>query len=301
LGRRGAAVRFLIGGRRRDGDVVARTETMLATIRSYPKANVRLWWARRWRRCVAAAAVLSAPGGTGMLFYSPADAPGVDAGVLGELVRDVTDDAMAGGVTFVQAMLAPADRVNAPVARAAGLHVLAELIYLERDLTASPPSPRGELTWRAYGEFDDARLIRVIAATYEGSLDCPELCGIRAMEDVVAAHKSTGIFRPESWFLAEHEGEPVGCILVNDAPTGAKADVVYVGVTPPHRGRGFARAMIEHASARAADRGQRAITLASDAQNAPAMRIYEAAGFHEIARRTAYVRFATDGKPAERE
>ena len=272
---------------------------MLATIGSYPKQNVRLWWARRWRRCVASALVLSAPGGTGMLFYSPADAPGVDAATLRELVRRLADDALAESVAFVQGMLDPADRVNAPVARAAGLHVLAELVYLERDLAAAPPAPRGELTWRRYGEFDDKQLIPVIAATYEGSLDCPDLCGVRAMEDVVAAHKSSGVFRPESWWIAESGGEAVGCILVNDVALGAKADVVYVGVTPPWRGRGFGREMIEHASAAAAERGLLAIVLAADARNAPAMRIYEAAGFHEIARRMAYIRFAASGNGAE--
>ena len=273
---------------------------MLATIRSYPKENVWLWWARRWRRCVASALVLSTPGGTGMVFYSPADAPGVDAGALPELVRRITDDALAGGATFVQAMLEPTDRVNAPVARAAGFQVLAELVYLERDLTATPPAPQGGLTWRRYGEFDDKQLIRVIAATYEGSLDCPDLCGVRAMEEVIAAHKNSGIFRPESWWIAENGGEAVGCILVNDVATGAKADVVYVGVAPPWRGRGFGREMIEHASAATAERGLHAIALAADARNAPATRIYEAAGFHETARRVAYVRFASGGKTAER-
>jgi mycothiol synthase len=265
---------------------------MLATLRSCPKANVRLWWARRWRRCIAAALVLSGPGGAGMVFYSPADAPGVDGAALRELVRQLIDDALGGDVTLVQGMLDPGDRVNAPVARDVGLHVLAELVYMERDLAASPPAVQDGLTWRCYGEYDDEQLMRVIAATYEGSLDCPELCGVRTMEEVIAAHKASGVFRPESWWIAQREGEAVGCILVNDVAVGAKADVVYVGVAPAWRGRGYARAMIEHASAATAERGLHTLVLAADAQNAPAMRIYRAAGFNEIARRTAYVRFA---------
>ena len=41
----------------------------------------------------------------------------------------------------------------------------------------------------------------VLQATYEGSLDMPELEGTRGLEDILAGHQAAGLFVPERWRL----------------------------------------------------------------------------------------------------
>lgn len=288
------AVRFLIGGRGRDALVETRAEAFGSLVRFTDEADMTLWWARRRGRCGAVALVVSSPGAMGMLFHSPLGAPGVQRDALDELMGAICGEALAGGLRFVQALLSPDDSAGAEVMLSAGFRVLAELVYLERDLAAGPTrgEARDELTWRCYGEFDEAGLARLIEATYEGSLDCPELRGVRSMEEVLAAHKTSGTFRGDSWWIAECHGAPVGCILVNDSARHASAEIVYLGVAPRHRGRGYGRAMVRHALAHLAGRSLATVRLAVDGQNTFARAAYDAEGFRQVTRRTAFVRFA---------
>jgi hypothetical protein len=46
--------------------------------------------------------------------------------------------------------------------------------------------------------------------TYEGPGDCPELCGLRTADEVVAGYRAQGQFDPGNWWLAGAGGAPVG-------------------------------------------------------------------------------------------
>ena len=256
--------------------------------------DVRLWWTRRRRRCAAVAMVVANAGRSGFLYHCPPAAPGVDAQALAELIRVVSLDALEGGMCFVQALCRLDERENIEVLAAAGYEFLAKLVYMRLDLCArhvSRPGAEG-LSWRSCGEFDEDELPRVIAATYEGSLDCPALFGARDVRDVIAGHKATGIFTPQSWWIARKDGSPAGCILVNDSRSATTAEIVYAGVVPSFRGHGIGRALVRKAASQARRRGLDAITLAVDARNRFARRLYRREGFMETDRRVAYAMLA---------
>ena len=85
-------------------------------------------------------------------------------------------------------------------------------------------------------------------------------------------------------------GEPVGCVLINDTPARPRAcEVVYIGTRPRFRRRGFARAMLRHAMADAARLGKLEMFLAVDGSNTPARRLYQSEGFVEFDRRNVHI------------
>lgn len=285
------AVQFIASGGGSDALASAQA-ALLDDVLSKRGAGARLlWWARRARRCVAAAVVVLSPGRIGMLFSCPVEAPGVLAGELAEVVHGVSRGALDRGAAFVQSLTDPAVAQWAPVLAAAGFQRLAELIYMRLDLSAAAADEAPGLVWRSYGEFTEEELSRVIAASYGGSLDCPRLAGLRTMHDVIAAHKRSGKFTPESWWLVHLAGgghSPAGCVLVNDVDV-TTAELVYLGVVPACRGRGLGAAMVQGAAAQVRRRGTQAMTLAVDVENIYARRIYERLGFVETQRRLAHM------------
>ena len=284
------AMRFLVGGRRLDAALAVRAEAM-ETMTNSRGGPFAMRWARRGGQCVAVALVVASPGRTGMLYHCPAQADGVDADCLPDVVRAVSAEALAGGLAFVQSLVRKMGRTDVVMLSAAGYERLAELVYMKCGV-AGPAAARGHarFSWRSYGEFSEDDLAEVIQGTYAESLDCPALCGLRELSDVVRGHKASGTFCPETWWIAEQSGRPAGCILLNDSAVHRGAmDVVYMGVVSGYRGGGLGRAMIRHAARAARRRGRSFLTLAVDADNVYAKRIYDGEGFREIDRRIAYI------------
>jgi ribosomal-protein-alanine N-acetyltransferase len=67
-----------------------------------------------------------------------------------------------------------------------------------------------------------------------------------------------------------------------------EAEILSVAVANARRGRGLARNLLSLHMRRLAGLGARAIFLEVDEHNAPAIRLYDRAGFHEISRRPNY-------------
>lgn len=289
---RDEAIFFLANGRGRGPIEAARAAALQRYLDERSGESVRLWLARGRLRTVAAAAVCENPGRTGMLVHSPAEAAGVKADALAAVCRAASADALERGMSLVQSLEMPEDEDDADALENAGFQRLAELVYMRVATADVSETNKGDLAWRSYGRFDERELAEVIAATYEGSRDCPLLAGLRAIEDVIAGHKAGGVFTPETWWILDCAGAPAGCILVNDASSPSVSEVVYLGVVPSHRGSGLGEAMVRHACAAARDRGRSSLTLAVDSSNEPAVRIYERVGFRRTQRRVSYVMIA---------
>src|SRR5438067_2423990 len=81
--------------------------------------------------------------------------------------------------------------------------------YLRHDLDRIDVSaPR--LRWQSYRSADREFFHKTLQFTYDGSLDCPELNGVRTIEEVVAGHIAQGQFDPDRWWLAWLENQPAG-------------------------------------------------------------------------------------------
>ena len=293
------AMRFLIGGSRQDELVDAQANALERQTLVGRSGASHLWWARSWRQCLAAAMVVENVGRTGMLFASPVEAPGVDIEALIELLRTLGDFALDKGLSMVQSLLPPEAQPDKTVLEKAGFVRLAQLTYMNWELSRFEPSAGpNELEMLEVQRSGEAALAEVIMASYRQSLDCPALEGVRQIGDVIAGHKASGVYRPESWWVATWSGAPAGCLLLNDNPISGAADVIYLGVAPEFRGRGLGRAMLQHAAKDIRRRGYGNMTLAVDAANRYAVTIYQAVGFKPLFSRDAYILARKCGKCA---
>lgn len=90
-------------------------------------------------------------------------------------------------------------------------------------------------------------------------------------------------------FIAEQDGQALGCCAL--VPIEGGMEVCKMTVTPPARGRGVARRLLEACQAAAQDAGARRLYLETNSALAPAIALYESFGFaHLPARPTPYVR-----------
>jgi ribosomal-protein-alanine N-acetyltransferase len=67
-----------------------------------------------------------------------------------------------------------------------------------------------------------------------------------------------------------------------------EAEILSVAIAPARRGRGLSRPLLDFHLRILAGRGARAVFLEVDEHNAPALRLYAGAGFHEVGHRTGY-------------
>jgi mycothiol synthase len=213
-----------------------------------------------------------------------------DAEVAARLCRAAAGLAVAGhGARLVQSLLEPEAAAQvASVFVRAGFELLAVLSYMRRPAApgdAAIELPPG-LEWLHYSLLRHGRFARTIEATYQDSLDCPRLAGLRPVDDTITTHKRTGTFTPQRWRLALERGQLAGVGLVNEIQ--GRGELVYLGVVPAARGHGIGRALLGRAIRDSAEMGLAQMGLAVDIANTPAVRLYESAGFHEIRRRMAY-------------
>ncbi len=134
-------------------------------------------------------------------------------------------------------------------------------------------------------------LVTALNATYQDTLDCPELCGLRATSDILASHQSTGEFDPHLWWIVRLGQRPLGCLLLNPCPEQRTVELVYIGLAPPLRGKGLAKRLLVDglAAVRAKFPGW-TMACAVDLRNAPALKLYASLGFRAFGERLALVR-----------
>ncbi len=249
-----------------------------------------LWGAYEAGRCVIAALVVPSPGRTGMLFLSPQRRAG-RAGQAAELVRRLLNSLDPRKLTLVQALLDPSQSHEAQVVEQAGGRKLAQLIYMQRRSRRSEEAlslPHGMtlLTWR-----EDRRSLfaQAIERSYEKTLDCPGLVGMRDVDDVIAGHMAAGEFDPDLWRVVSDGKRGLGVLLINGVPHRPAAELVYLGLAPKVRGIGLGRGLVTLALDSAARRGARQVILAVDEGNTPALALYRSLGFTHSARKLALI------------
>lgn len=252
-----------------------------------------LWIARRRGKIVGALLTQTLAGGAAAVWAPEVAARLGRAAIARSMVRSVLVGLGQRGIRLVQALVdgsSPARAIEDLTH--GGLPRVTELVYLARD-TATPLSLSSvipPLAWVPYSEATAPTFREVIEATYQGSLDMPELEGARSLDDVLASHSAGGRFDPNRWQLGRLDDSPdaAALVLLSDLPDRGAWEVTYLGLTPSARGRGLGRAALSHALTMARPHAPR-LELAVDVRNHPADRLYRAAGFVAFDQRAVHL------------
>jgi mycothiol synthase len=254
------------------------------------KINLQgLWVLERAGRPQWAALPIVSPGHTALLFAPPMRPKGVDVGPLIDAVCDL----LAGqNVHLVQSLLDPVDRVGRELYGSHQFREMAELLYLHAQVARALPAvnlPSG-FWWRNYSDPLRPLFEQVIQESYQQSLDCPALNGMRTIGDVVAGHQASGEFDPRFWFLLSEGDTPRAVVMLSRVPRTDMAELVYLGLAPPARGRGISDLMMRQAFHAVRVMNLTRLTLAVDSKNIPALRLYYRHGMQRVGSKIAMMR-----------
>lgn len=212
----------------------------------------------------------------------------IDAALLAEMMGFLR----RSNVKMAQALLAADETTTAKSLRAAGFEHLTDLLYLMATTAQFPTAPVArELTFEPIRSHDEPRLAAVIEATYEQTLDCPRLDGLREAGDVLAGYRATAHDDTRHWYLVRRAEQDVGCLLLARHDEIKTWEVVYMGLVLGARGAGLGIEMARQAQWLVRAAGGDRLMLAVDAANEPAIKVYAAAGFVTFDRRRVFVRF----------
>lgn len=249
-----------------------------------------LFGAYRAERLVGAAFAQVFPGRTASVWM-PRTAPEATCETLDALFRALIGYLDAADVQLAQALLPNVAANEEAALRRWGFARLGDLLYLVCPSDQFPQAPPAKsLTFEPFAPAMRDRLATVVAATYRETRDYPQLGGQRSVGDVLDSYQATGESGSRLWFLVRHATRDVGCLLLADHPQHDNYELVYMGIVPTSRGAGWGVEISRQAEwlAGAASRGR--VVLAVDAENAPAVRMYAAAGFQAWDRRHVFVR-----------
>lgn len=212
---------------------------------------------------------------------------GADAHVLDALLDRIEERARERGCEKLT-VIAEDEPVDALVRRA-GFESHGEVLRMWRVLNGSLPQP----SWpdgvrvRAY-EDRDARAVQVLLDDAYSAWDDNYVP--RPHDDWLEWMTSHDEFDPLLWFLAERDGDLVGCALhwKEHQRRGWLKDIV---VRADNRGTGLGRALLEQGIRAYGERGAERIGLKVDSTNPTgAVELYERAGFEADRRSGIWVK-----------
>jgi ribosomal protein S18 acetylase RimI-like enzyme len=286
-----AALRLILGSDGRPGDESQAIELMKFTAqRGINLADI--WVYESGNRMRWALLPVVSPGRTVLFFGTIASVVGQNLEPMETGIDTVCDYFAGRNVQLGQVLLDPADQTSIWVYQRKQFQVIAQLLYLQRTVgrTAPPPPLAHPYQLQTYSQQTHAAFAAAILGSYENSLDCPLLNGLRNIEEIIAGHKSAGEFDPADWLLLTCAGEPVGVLLLCKTHQGDGMELVYLGLTPGARGKGLASYLMQVAESLVYSHKLKKLLLAVDAANAPALKLYYRHGMQKVTSKMAMIR-----------
>ena len=257
-------------------------------------ADIWIYEANGWLRWAALPVV--SPGRTVLYFGTAASVVGQHLEPMQAGLHAICNYFAAKDIQLAQVLLEPSDSASIAVYQNSGFKQMAELLYLQRTVRKiAPPAPlAGNFRLESYSEKNHAAFAAIVLASYEDSLDCPPLNGVRNIEDILAGHKAAGVFDPRDWMLLSRDNEPVAVLLLSKTHHADGMELVYLGLIPKVRGHGLANYLMQVAEARVCERKVRKFSLAVDALNEPALKLYYRHGMQKVTTKVAMMRILKD-------
>lgn len=238
-------------------------------------------------------------GGGGVALTMP-ERPvrGVDEGVASQMIDRLAVRLADAGHTLLQGIVDPERRFVARCLKQGRFTRAASLLYLARRLGGDIPMADAIESVPYTPPLHD-RFVRTLGRSYEGSLDCPAMAGLRTDEASFASHRQA-LFDPELWRLyLDADGRDLAIALVNPISDGGGFEIAYLGVVPEARGRSLGLGVVVDVIRRCVTRSEGVLMLVVDETNEPARHMYARAGFAFAQRRDAWVRSLSRPKSAE--
>lgn len=261
-----------------------------------------LWLAEQAGHLVSALLPIASPGRTMLIFPPSFHADEFQQQATRRLIEHACHHAAGHlGTHLVQALIDPHHTQLQQLLEAAGFKRLAELLYMQATIPRSvrePLLPAG-FRWKLYSFETHGLFARAILETYQESLDCPALNGLRDIEDILAGHHATGQFDPHLWFVLCDDQTPAGVLLLSPIAPSGTVELVYLGVVPSYRGRGISDLLMNRAAAAVAATHNTRLSLAVDAENLPALKLYWRHGLQAGNRKVALLRDLRTTPPAQ--
>ena len=287
---RGAALNLLLSHLAAP-DAAGQVRTLLSAAEAGEMSLEGLLGVRRSGRFVGVVLAQVQPGHTAAVWPPRTTADHQPARIAEELLEAACQFLARNDVRTAQALVDRARSSDGALLGSAGFQRLAELLYMVSPSGTFPSSPpRTPLGFEPYCSENQQRLARVVGASYQQTLDCPQLDGVRPLDDVLEGYRQTGVFDPDRWLIVRHDGEDVGCLLLADHPNHDNWELVYMGLMVEARGNGWGRDISRHAQWLTHVAGRSRLVVAVDAANRPAVRMYSAVGFETWERCNVYLK-----------
>jgi ribosomal protein S18 acetylase RimI-like enzyme len=242
-------------------------------------------------RVLAAVLAVAQPGAQGQLLPPHA----TEETVSDRLLAHANDWLESLGAKVVQVNLPEEDRHCGDALVRAGFWRVTRLLHFARETAGRGASADTVVRLLPYADVDPAVFAETLIASYEGSLDCPELDGVRTAEEVIDGYRGPAGPSP-AWFLSADDDDPTGVLLLAPGDAADELELAYLGVVPAARGRKLGSALARAAVRIAADRGAARLTTGVDERNHPAIRMYDGEGFALTGRSVAYLRISAGQK-----
>jgi mycothiol synthase len=216
--------------------------------------------------------------------------PSFDSPAAGALMIAVADGLDQQHIALAQILFSASDLINEEILSASGFYRLADLAYLTLERTSFPKPADSNLRFEPHADQYPDRLASVIARSYQATLDCPELNALRDPKEVIEGYKVQGQFDGDRWFFVRADEADVGCLILAEHPPGQNWELVYMGVVPESRGRGYGEEIVRFAVDKTRQSRAERLVLAVDERNQPALEMYRRIGFVMWDRRSVFAR-----------
>ncbi|GAA4423074.1 GNAT family N-acetyltransferase [Bremerella cremea] len=284
----GAALWMATGGRTR----LASRGRVTALLAAEKQGKIHfngLYTAKRGKRIVASLWCLNQPGRIATI-WGPGRLPSESECTVDTLLREAIEKATEQGCHLIQSLVG-ADNPGAGELLSRGgfrpITILDTLQAYSDEFYAEAPSQ--ELQWTVCEDRRDPSYVDLVAQTYVDSLDCPELDGLREIEDVLDGYFATSGQSTEYWFQLHHRGVPAGVLILAHHQDANQLELIYFGLVPAVRGRKLGGEVLRLVIDIARQLDCQSVVTGADQRNLPALSLYRRFGFHQVDSKQLYL------------
>lgn len=276
----GAALWLATGGRTRHANR-GRVTALLAAEKQGRVSFEGLLTATRGNRVVAALWCLQQPGRIATV-WGPGLLPNEPDTTAQALVERSVQFARQAGSHLIQSLVGLENPTAGNLLAQSGFRSITQLSHLQANIDEiSAEAPRPELRFVRCEDYRAEAFRDLVTATYQDSLDCPELDSIRQTSDVLDGYYATSSQSTQNWYTIHSGEETLGMVILAHHEVTNQVELIYFGLQPKYRRLGLGAEILRFTINVAAFLGCESILTGVDQRNSPAVALYRRFGFQQ--------------------